>query len=404
MAALCCCIAACEQEPAELRIQTQTYQDFDPGKLQAVFEQKSNIRIGATEASPGLSSLEALMTERADLTVVENSTPFRAGVRAILPVFESILHLLVRSNLQSSEQGFPLAGKSVHVVNNSIAGNTLLDAISKRQGLSEDDFQRTAELQPGVTDVIIYFGPINPGNPQWYHEGYEFFSLESRQAQRYSPSQEGISFLVSQMKPMTIPAGTYHVPGNEWPVHTVSVDALLVTRKTEPEAAIYELTKTLIEQKPRFVAVAPSLFSGINESFDPLALNFPLHSGARRYLQRDEPSFLERYAETINMLVYLLFLLLTGFIAAARWRAQRKKDRIDTFYTRVLAIRRSAADSNPQQLWQELRALEEEAFDSLIREKLAADESFRIFTNLLTRTQAELEEYAQADQRPDSPV
>ena len=153
---------------------------------------------------------------------------------------------------------------------------------------------------------------------------------------------------------------------------------------------IYELAKTLIEQKPRFVAIAPNLFRDIREDFDPLDLNFPLHVGVRRYLARDEPGLLERYAETINMLVYLAFLILTSLIGFSRWRSHRKKDRIDTFYTRVLAIAERSAVEDHALLGRELDALEREAFESLIAEKLAADESFRIFTEILASTRGKL--------------
>jgi hypothetical protein len=187
-----------------------------------------------------------------------------------------------------------------------------------------------------------------------------------------------------------IPARTYDIPGNENNLVTIGTDTLLVTRKDTPERVIYELTRTLLEQKPRLTAVAPQLFRDVNESFDPLDLSFPLHSGARRYINRDEPSLLERYAETINLLVYLTFLLLTGLLGLARWRSRRKKDRIDTFYRRVLAIRERAEGEDPERLLEELIALENEAFESLIAERLAANESFRIFTDLMTRTRAEL--------------
>lgn len=192
------------------------------------------------------------------------------------------------------------------------------------------------------------------------------------------------------MKSKVIPALTYDLPGNKKALLTVAVDTLLVTRKEVSEATIYKLTQTFLEQKPRFTAIAPHLFSGINESFDPLALNFPLHRGARAYLQRDDPSFIERYAETINLLVYLTFLFISAFLAFTRWRDHRKKDRIDVFYDRVLAIRDEQGKRSTEERLAELQALEREAFSSLIAEKLAANESFRIFTDLLATARTEI--------------
>ncbi|KZX57141.1 hypothetical protein A3709_05130 [Halioglobus sp. HI00S01] len=191
------------------------------------------------------------------------------------------------------------------------------------------------------------------------------------------------------MKPKTIPALTYDLPGNETDIATVAVDTLLIARKDVSEASIYELTRTFLEQKPRFTAIAPHLFAGINESFDPLDLSFPLHRGARAYFERDNPGFIERYAETINMLVYVSFLLISASLAFARWRERTKKDRIDVFYTRIMDIRQDASRSVTERLG-ELDALEQEAFDLLVKERLSANESFRIFTDLLATARSEL--------------
>ena len=63
---------------------------------------------------------------------------------------------------------------------------------------------------------------------------------------------------------------------------------------------------------------------------------------------------------------------------------------LDTFYERVLAIRERAASEPVDALLEELGALEKEAFGLLIAERLAADESFRIFTELLGQVRSEL--------------
>ena len=90
------------------------------------------------------------------------------------------------------------------------------------------------------------------------------------------------------------------------------------------------------------------------------------------------------------MLAYLLFALLTGVFGLARLHSHRKKDRIDEFYSKIMAIRMRAMNEPHEPLLLELHQLELEAFDSLISEKLAADESFRIFIELLTRAIDEL--------------
>ena len=384
-------ITGCSDKDTELRVHPPGDTPFAPSALQSIFEEHSEASLVASQESSGMAPLAALIAGKAELAVVENSAPFVPGIRAILPIYESVLHLLIRSDTEVTDQRHSLTGASFYVVDQSEAGSKFVELITRRHGMTAKDYRISHSFEPGVTDLIVYFGPIDANNTLWYQPGYRFASLNSRFNPQRHYYEEGVGYIAPNMHPKVISALTYEIPGNEEPLLTVAVNALLVTRRDVPEKLVFGVTKTLLEQKPRFTAVAPSLFEAVNESFDRYALSFPLHSGARRYLERDEPGLLERYAETINMLVYLVFMLLTGFLALARWTARRKKDRIDTFYIRVRAIENRMGSESAATLLSEINQLEREAFDSLVAEKLAANESFRIFTDLVARTRAYLE-------------
>ena len=64
----------------------------------------------------------------------------------------------------------------------------------------------------------------------------------------------------------------------------------------------------------------------------------------------------------------------------------RRKNRIDTFYSDVIAIRNLISESSTaddrREYTDKIRALQTVAFELLVNEKLAADESFRIFITL----------------------
>ncbi|MEH6589015.1 MAG: TAXI family TRAP transporter solute-binding subunit [Halioglobus sp.] len=384
-------LAACENSITEFRMRMLPEETASgPSPLNPIFEQKSLIRIVHVPTEPGSSGIDLLASGDVDLALVENSSPFHPGIRAVLPVFKSVLHLLIRDGADFSNQEQPLRNKSIYIYEGSAAGKTFLQIAASRQQLQANDYTITTELIPSETDLIIYFGPISPRDTSWYVGGYTLLSMADGDGTQ-ALSSDAISYLIPQMQAKIIPAHTYDLPGNDKPVHSLEVDTLLATHKDVPVHAIYELTKTLLERKPWFSAIAPEVFSGITENFDVMSLNQPLHSGARRYLERDDPSVLERYAETINMLVYLFFLFITAIIGLSRWHAHRKKDRIDEFYSRIMAIRMRAMTEPHGPLLHELQQLELEAFDSLIAEKLAANESFRIFIELLTRAISELD-------------
>lgn len=383
-------LSGCDELDSEVRFLPPAYQNVDQDALQEIFAERSGVELTVTGSGTRMSALDALTSDVADLALVENSASFTPGVRAVLPVYQSVLHVIARKDFQPLDASQPLKGATIYIADNSGAGHRVIEIVAKRQGVTLDQLKFVNSPEVDSVDLILYFGPINPDDPTWYRPGFELVSLAKRLNPESDFGRDGVGYIIPKMHAAVIPALTYDIPGNEESVVTVAADTLLVARSDVPVRLIYELTKTLIEQKPRFTAISPHLFGDINESFDPLELSFPLHAGTRFYLHRDEPGLLERYAETINLLVYVIFLLLSAGVAFARWRLHRKKDRIDTFYVRALGIQEQADGENAQELLMQLSALEQEAFKSLIDEKLSANESFRIFTDLVARVRAGL--------------
>ncbi|WP_157976426.1 TAXI family TRAP transporter solute-binding subunit [Parahaliea mediterranea] len=388
-------LSGCERG-GPLRLHALTYQQIDVTALQAAIASEGHFDIVPGGGPADLSSLQALTEGYADLGIIDNSTPFQSGVRTVIPLYRSVLHLLVRDGVSLAQKRQTGEDISVYVVNDSHAGQTFLSLAAQRAGILANRLHRVNQLQSGVTDVIVYFGPINPQSTPWYQPGYSLVSLADAGEAAAEFLREGVSLLVPQLKSMEIPALTYNLPGNERPLQSLSVATLLVSAKAIDEERIYALTRLLVEQKPLFAALEPDIFSWVSERFDREKLNFPLHPGARRYFERDEPTPLERYADSINLLVYLAILLATGVVGLLRWRTQRKKDRVDTFYSRLLVIRERSPHEPAAELLEEVRQLELEAYRLLIHEKLSADESFRIFTDLLGSIRAELQAKAAA--------
>jgi predicted nucleic acid-binding protein len=383
-------LSSCGWHSQEVRIHSRGSLAIEPEMLRPVFDEQSGLKLVSASLPGGMPCVEALAADLADLCLEDNSAAFVEGVRAVLPIYQSVLHVFMRDGFEPTDPERPLKGTRVHVLDSASAGLDLVQFLADRQGLKPGDYTLDKTLEPGEPDVILYLGPIDPLNSKLHYPGYQLVSADSSLSLQLQLTNESLSYTIPNMVPVMIPRHTYDLPGNDKPVQTVAVDTLLLTRKAVPDDVIYRIAKALVQQKPRFTAISPHLFAGISESFDPLDLSFPLHDGARRYLEREEPGLIERYAEMINMLAYVAVMLVSGFLGLARWRARRKKDRIDVFYLKVLDIRARAQAEDHHRLLQELLELEKEAFASLIAEKLAADESFRIFTDLLERVRLQL--------------
>jgi len=81
-----------------------------------------------------------------------------------------------------------------------------------------------------------------------------------------------------------------------------------------------------------------------------------------------------------------LIAIFSATFAGLRIYRIRRKNRIDTFYSAAITIRNSIEMTltavERQEKEDEIRSLQTKAFDLLVDEKLAADESFRIFITL----------------------
>ena len=166
----------------------------------------------------------------------------------------------------------------------------------------------------------------------------------------------------------------------------MAVDKLLVANESLPVAVVYDLADELARLQPALRALSPSAFQTLDN--DDASYTFRLHPGARDYLQRDEPGLFERYSGIAEVLVTALIGAVSGTFAVLQIYNRRRKNRIDRFYVAVMAIRNREVHTEQQRAaaMDELHALEEQAFAMLVKEELAADESFRIFTDLVRDT------------------
>jgi hypothetical protein len=188
-----------------------------------------------------------------------------------------------------------------------------------------------------------------------------------------------------RVSPFVIPVGTYgDIP--EEPVVTLAVDKLLVSRPGLDAAVVYDLIAEIRRLQPALAARRPMLFRRLTEEFDAATSTFVLHPGSQAFTQRDAPTFYERYSGVAEVLVTLVIGLISGGYAVIQIYNRRRKNRIDGFYKDVMAIRDSIDERSPAAeraaAVERVRTLQNTAFEMLIKEKLAADESFRIFVTL----------------------
>lgn len=221
-------------------------------------------------------------------------------------------------------------------------------------------------------DVVVFWGTLYGSRASRYmSEGWHPFSFKSNWI-------EFMTLNESALRPYSLPS----IPGNpnSIRINTVATEAILVGRHGLGENAVYELAHTLFKNKMELIR-QDIMYLALQEDFDQQALLYPLHEGTVSYLRRAQPTFLERYADTIALLVSFIAIAF-GVIQTIRNRiAKRKKDRIDNYFLDFLEIRSDRGLSQEDKV-SKLDGLFQRAVEQMTSEKLEKSD-FHILSRLI---------------------
>ncbi len=345
------------------------------------------------QTDEAVTSLENLASGVGDLALVTNGETFRIGIETVIPLYPTVLHIAYRSDLRPTDIEDLLTGTTVFAGSEASPSRLILGQTASRLGVTVDNIHFVATVTPHP-DVSVLFAPVMPDLMDDYRD-YRLFSIGTADQLGHGSPAESVSLLRPEFQPVVLPINLYPGVVTE-PVVTLAVDKLLVVRSEIPETVVYDLISEVLRLKPALSAAQPGLFHKLTGDFDTSASTFVIHPGAQAYIERNAPSTYERYSGVAEVAVTIVVGLFSGIFAIVRIYRIRRKNRIDTFYKRAIGIRKSVhSDTDAiarSRALKEIRQLQESAFDLLVDERLAADESFRIFITLSNDIIAELRE------------
>ncbi len=329
-----------------------------------------------------------------------------SNIRSVIPLYSEIFFIIYKEYLNPKSLRDLVVGRKVAVGPHGSGTERLTQNVFEEFGInpSEYQFQYVNFENNVLSDTIdiscLLTGFNNPRIEMSLKRGGKIFSLGNPNLEGKGSAADGFCLKYPLAKPYIIPTNIFTNLPQE-PILTIAIDAVLLTREDVDAEVVYKFVETILNNKQFLVVdLNNRLLSQITEQFDPLKLRFPLHKGAKQYLERDKPSFLERYAESLGFIFSIFLAFIGGVTAFARWNRRRKKNRIDTYYKGIMNIQIQINDFNTEKecrnAIQELKLLRQNAFEHLIAEKLSADESFRIFITFVNDTQKELEQRIQA--------
>ena len=342
-----------------------------------------NVELTA-EALSEEAALDAIVAGNADIALITNNLPFRTEIATVMPLYPTILHIARRADDNTPLGPNTLRGATVFAGLEGSASRYVFERITARIGLVEGDFHYTTDRED-IPDVMVMFAPISPERVAELPQRIVVSGLGTPDDIGKGGIVDAAVLLNPHFRPFVIPAGTYGDVTPE-PAVTVAVDKILVARSDLDSSVVYDLISDILRLRPALAARRPGLFQQLSADFDASRSGFILHAGTQAFLQRSAPTLMERYSGVAEVVITLIVALGSATIAAVRIVRMRRKNRIDSFYTRAIALGRSVTDETSpdkrQLVAQEVRDLQDKAFDMLVNEKLAADESFRIFITL----------------------
>lgn len=354
-----------------------------------LFDDPDGLRIELIENPyPDLPGVEVVKLGLADLALAPATETYDSRVTTIVPLYSTVLHIAYRSAEGESESVLDvLSGLREVTVFAGPPGSPsrmLLEATARKDGVRPDEINYMDE-GADCADVMVVYTPVMPEVPDVIRAcgSYRLYSIGRPEDIGMGQALDSVLLLNPSLKPFVIPAGTYDELTPE-PVVSLAVDKLLVARAGLSETRVYDLLGEALRMKPALSAAHPGLFRQLKDDFETSGLSFVLHPGAQAYLHRDEPDFYERYSGVAEVVVTLMIGLISGIYAIWRIISIRRKNRIDAFCREALEWRdrNVSGEVDDATTIRALKALQDQAYDLMIRERLAADQSFQIFVAL----------------------
>jgi TRAP-type uncharacterized transport system substrate-binding protein len=336
------------------------------------------------------STLDALEKGYADIGITLNNAQHREGISTVMPLYPSVLQVIADVDRP--------AGSLREFLTNAVIFAGPKESLSRL--LTEqliNDFEyadvdaRFVESFDEEPNVIIVYAPIDRERliREPFLEGMKLFTFGDPADIGLGNEVDRAVLLNPRLRPFVIPVGTFGELTPE-PVLTVAVDTLLVARADMDNMVIYDLYREMLRLRPALFSVRPELFQPIDDDLAHANLAFSLHPGALAYIKRDEPTLIERYSGVGEVVVALVVALVSASVALIKVYRVRRKNRLDKFLIEVIDIRNSitpqSSGAEREAAIAKIRELQDYGFEQLVDEKLAADESFRIFIELTNDT------------------
>ena len=358
--------------------------------IEAVIEAKvPRVKIEVQETNGTAENLKQVEENKVDLATAQADVPAGGIARTVAILYSDSFQVVVQG--KSTLQKFTdLKGKRIGLAPKGGQYASFLQ-VAQHFGLTEKDFtfigdsDQNSDLafQQGKVDAIFRVRAI--GNAQ-------IATLIRDHGGRLIPIEQAEAMRVKHpaFEPTKLPRGSYR--GNEptapaEDLLTVSVQRLLLANANLDPAILFQITQAINENRRELQAAIPPsasnaapLVSTLRRPETTGGTGIPVHPGALSYYDRDEPSFIQKNAEYLGLILTLTLLGGSWLWELTRWMDRRKKDVADNYMEEVIDVMNACQSNtlNPQDGLVKIDRIFEQVAGELMQEAIS-QESFRTF-------------------------
>jgi len=349
--------------------------------------------------------IQLIDEEKIDIGIVKNDVDIHGGfsnVRTLLPLFPDVMLILCRNDSSTSIQNL-FAHRKAAMILDKVEERNVIELFLKKNGTPTENIGEIhAYDSTGITDalneyeILVLFASLNSNSVRNILRTWNgsIYSLDDPLLMGQGSIVDGFCMAYPKALPFIIPKGTY----GRWPLEpvlTFAVYDVMVCHKDLDEHLVYDMLKNIYDMRPS-LSEENFEFGLLDSNIESHKFSFPLHEGALKYMTRDQPSFWERESDLLGLIITIAVLTSGGLTTLLKYLKQRRKDRVDIYYQKVLYVSAHARQTNEleqkENYLKELFLIRNNAFEQLISERLDANEAFTIFVNLLNATIYELEQ------------
>lgn len=392
-------LAACgsDQRTLTLAVSAEEPAPAIAGAVQATL-QDNGFDVSIESVTDPVEPMLWISNRQFDLAIVEEPDRTRSGVMTLAPMYPSVLHILHKRSPAPTSLVDVIRGANIYAGPPGGAGDRLLAELARDFDVADDEFKVLEYPWPIVPDVYFVFGGLLSRDSIAELRDYRLFSLGAVDDVPGAAMADGIVLRYHNFRPFVLPRAVYGRISDE-AILTLSTRSILAVSEDMDAELAYDIASALFNNARMISEPYPLVTRELNEQLTAADLMLPLHDGARRYLDRDRPGFIERNVEVIALYFTILISAISGVIAAYRHRAQMKKDRVDNYFARLIDVREQLAkpDADKSAYRQQLVEVQREVLELLMDERITADSTLLAFVIQSNQILSEIERPGPAD-------